>query len=149
MHMLLVFQYMIEFAPLSNPPERKGVFDEHLRAYLDSHGYDYYMGALGGMVVTYGHIDRFNANATQRDRELLVDWLRKQPVECVAMIGELETESEDTKLMESTPEIGIKIDNLTDLDRSQADAYHTKIRAAIQRMAKHKGGASERTDPEA
>ena len=149
MHMLLVFQYRIEFVPMSNPPERKDVFQEHLRILIESHSFDYYMGALGGSIVTYGYIGRFDANATQSDRELLIDWLRKQPVECVAMIGELEINSDGMDLMKSSFETCIKIDNLTDLDRSQADAYHTKIRAAIQRMAKHKGGASERTDPEA
>lgn len=132
----LVFRYMIEFPVLANPLGRKEIFDASFRQFLQTGGFDYMMGSQGGSRRTYGHIGRKQRDAQLLDRELLREWLEKQPIKCVARIGPLEEESSEIDLLSVISETVLAVDNLTDDDRSQTAVHAEKITKLIQQRAR-------------
>lgn len=132
----LVFRYMIEFPTFANPPKRKDELEESLREFLQTSGFDYVMGALGGMARTYGQVGRKQGDALPEDRELLRSWLAKQPMKCVVRIGSLEKNSPNIDVLGVITETIVTVDNLTDEDRAEAATFAEKISKLIQQRAK-------------
>src|SRR5262249_52219693 len=127
---------MIEFPALANPPGRKEEFDESFRQFLQTMGFDYMMGSLGGARRTYGYVGRKQEDAFLSDRELLREWLGQQPIKCVVRIGPLEQASPEMDLLTGISDTVLSVDNLTEGDRSRAAANAEKITTLIQQRAK-------------
>jgi hypothetical protein len=132
----LVFQYLIEFPTLANPPERKEKVDEAFRQFLHTAEFEYMMGALGGTRRTYGYVGRKQSDAVPSDRDLLLEWWKQKPIKAVVRIGPLEQEAPDIDLLSRAWETVVAVDNLTEDDSSQAAAYAEMITKLIQQRAK-------------
>lgn len=82
------------------------------------------MSALGGMVRCRGDVRRKAGEVTEADRQSLAEWIKAQHVKCVARLGALEEENDDTQSFRRISEWVFEVDNLADADRrAAADAW--------------------------
>jgi hypothetical protein len=85
------------------------------------------MSALGGMVRCRGDVRRKSGAVTEADRQSLAEWIKAQHVRCVARLGALEEEDDETQYFRPIDEWVFEVDNLTDADRNQAAAEWRRL----------------------
>jgi hypothetical protein len=125
---VVLFLYDVEFVPGWNPPRTRDRFAESLRSYFESQGLDFGMSALGGMVRCQGDVRRRIGPVTEDDRRALAEWIKSQPVKCIARLGRLEEEHEGTRYFREITEWVFEVGEPTDDDRAHAVAWHAKLR---------------------
>jgi hypothetical protein len=124
----VLFLYDVEFVvPGDNPPDGKERFAEALRSYFETHDLEYGMSALGGMTRCRGDVRRKVGLVTDDDRRSLANWIKAQHVRCIARLGALEEENNDTQYFRPITEWVFEVDNLTDADRQRAATAWRKL----------------------
>lgn len=127
MPMGTIFLYDVEFNPEANPPDRKAEFEESLKGFFRSAGLRFLMGALGGMRHTYGAVWREAGEVSQRDREAVAGFLRRQPIRATARLGDLEETTEATDFLRDLTEWVFDVDGLSDEDTVRAAEWRDRL----------------------
>jgi hypothetical protein len=82
------------------------------------------MGALGGMLHTYGAVWRESGEVSASDREAMANFLRHRPIRATARLGDLEVKNDATDFVRDITEWVFDVDGLTDEDREKAAAWY-------------------------
>lgn len=128
-----MFLYDVEFVPGWNPPDTRDRFAQALRSYFESREFDAGMSALGGIVRCQGDVRRRGRPVTEYDRRALAEWIKSQPVKCIARLGKLEEDDEELQFFREITEWVFEVGPLTDDDRKVAIAWHRKLQQGNQR----------------
>jgi hypothetical protein len=120
---VVLFLYDVEFVPVCNPPHTRDRFAEALRSYFEQWGLDAGMSALGGMVRCQGDVRRRSGQVTEDDRQALAEWIKAQPVKCIARLGALEEEHEGTQYFREITEWVFEVGEPTAEDYARAAAW--------------------------
>ena len=117
-----VFQFRVDFTPRANPKGRHYRFERRMIKEILAGGLDCFMGALGGMWLSYGVVMPKRRRVTLGQRDRIVAWINRQRISATVAIGDLE-ELDTSDIMREVTERTFKVDNLTIADRRAARAH--------------------------
>ncbi|MCA8999552.1 MAG: hypothetical protein KDA80_21330 [Planctomycetaceae bacterium] len=130
----LAIQFLIRFVPDVNTPVRRREFSEGLFRYIkEEESLQCLWGGQGGKATVYGVVYREVAvpNISLADREKIVDWIRRQRIDCTATFGDPEP-FDSYDLMRDLTELAFEVRNLTDEDRNEGLAHRDSVLKRIE-----------------